>query len=200
MKTNKIRFYEVSTQCLLQTKFGEWRLKVYKHKITNEEHILLAHPSFDNAKPLVVRIHSSCITGDIFCAKNCDCREQLDLAMKEANREKGAICYLFHEGRGIGLTNKIKSYAFKEIGYDTYEANRALGLPDDNRDYGVVGEMMEDLDVKKVILLTNNPEKAEAVRSKGIEVELRKRETEPNKYNKKYLKAQKENGHLLKRV
>ena len=175
-------------------------MKVYVNRITNAEHILLIHPLADLKQSLTIRIHSSCITGDIFQAKTCDCKEQLEMAMREAQRDRGAIAYLFQEGRGIGLVNKIKTYAFKEIGYDTYEANRALGLPEDCRDYGMVGEMLDDLGVKSIILLTNSPLKIKALEDMGIKVFRRPMETKPNGFNAKYLAAQRKNGHKLGKI
>ena len=195
----EIKFYECTAMCNLPTKFGMWKLRVYKNRITNEEHILLTHPLIDVNKPVVLRIHSSCITGDIFTALNCDCREQLDKAMKIIQKEKGALAYLFQEGRGIGLTNKIKAYAFKEIGYNTFEANLALGLPEDNRNYDVVVEMLKDVGIKSVILLSANPKKIETLKKGGIQVIQKKIKIKENKFNSKYIKTQRERySHLGK--
>ncbi len=197
---DKVKLYERAARCWIVNEYGKWQLTVYRHKITNEEHVALVSSEARLCVPLLLRIHSSCITGDIFHSLSCDCREQLDQAFKETAKEKGAIFYLFQEGRNIGLTNKIKAYALKEIGFDTREANLALGLPDDNRTYGMVGEMLDDLGVKEVKLMTNNPLKIKAVEALGIKVIRLPDEVKPNGYNNKYLHTKKANGHLLTKI
>lgn len=202
MNNNKIRLYEMTAECRLANKFGVWRLRVYKNKITNEEHIVLIALNADFNKPLTIRIHSSCVTGEIFYAKDCDCRKQLDIAFKIIAREKGGIFYLFQEGRGIGLTNKIKAYALKERGYNTVEANLALGLPAENRKYDMVGEILADLGVKEINLVTNNPFKVKDIRELGIKIKkIIPDETKPNKFNNLYLEYKKNSmGHKLRKV
>lgn len=186
----------------MANKFGIWRLRVYRHKVTNEEHCVLIALNADLNKTLDVRVHSSCITGDIFYAKDCDCRKQLDKAFQITAKTKGAIFYLFQEGRGIGLTNKIRAYALKERGYNTIEANLALGLPSDNRKYDVVGEILLDLGVKEINLITNNPLKCDNIRKLGIKVKkIIPDESNPNKFNGIYLESKKKlMGHKLNKV
>jgi len=120
--------------------------------------------------------------------------------MQEAKKARGGIFYLFQEGRDIGLTNKIRAYALKERGFDTYEANRMLGLPDDNREYRIVGEALGDFNVKEVVLMTNNPSKIKAIEAMGIKVRRQSHEVAPNSHNEKYLKSKKKHGHQLKKV
>jgi len=192
--------YEFQAEAMIINKYGKWRLRVYKHKVSNKEHIALISVGADINKPILVRIHSSCITGDVFYSEQCDCREQLDEAMVMIGKEHGIILYLFQEGRNIGLTNKIRAYALKERGFDTYEANRALGLPDDNRNYSVAGEILDDLGIKNIKLMTNNPNKINAIKKMGIKVERISDEIEPTKYNHKYLSSKKKNGHILKKI
>jgi len=198
----KIKLYEMAAECLIVNKFGHWRLRVYKHKITNEEHIALVALNADLSKTLTVRIHSSCVTGDIFYDKSCDCRKQLDYAFQIVADNKGTIIYLFQEGRGIGLTNKIKAYALKERGYNTVEANLALGFPGDYRKYDVVAEILDDLGVKEIDLITNNSFKKSEIEKLGVKIrKMISDETMPNKYNHQYLSDKKHlMNHKLKKV
>ena len=149
---------------------------------------------------ILVRMHSECLTGDVFGSRRCDCGEQLEDSMRLLREQgRGVLLYLRQEGRGIGLANKISAYALQEEGLDTVEANLALGLPEDARDYGVAAEMLLDLGIHRAALLTNNPAKIEGLRSHGVEViERLPVQVEPNPFNLKYLRTKKEKlGHLF---
>jgi 3,4-dihydroxy 2-butanone 4-phosphate synthase / GTP cyclohydrolase II len=149
---------------------------------------------------VLVRLHSECLTGDVFGSQRCDCGEQLEDSMRLLREQgRGVLLYLRQEGRGIGLANKISAYALQEEGLDTVQANLALGLPEDARDYRVAAEMLLDLGVHRAALLTNNPAKIEGLRSHGIEVvERLPVQVEPNPYNLRYLRTKKEKlGHLF---
>jgi GTP cyclohydrolase II len=160
----------------LPTQHGSFRTHVFRsasaeHPELAREHVALVRGDVDGAEGLPVRVHSECITSEVFGSLKCDCKEQLDAAMADiARRGSGAILYLRQEGRGIGLANKIRAYALQHDGHDTVDANRLLGLPDDARQYGVARDMLECLGVKSVRLMTNNPEKISALRELGIDV------------------------------
>jgi len=149
---------------------------------------------------ILVRLHSECFTGDVFGSRHCDCGEQLEDSMRLLREQgRGVLLYLRQEGRGIGLANKISAYALQEEGLDTVQANLALGLPEDARDYGVAAEMLLDLGIHRAALLTNNPAKIEGLRSHGVEIiERLPVQVEPNPFNLKYLRTKKEKlGHLF---
>jgi len=149
---------------------------------------------------ILVRLHSECLTGDVFGSRRCDCGEQLEDSMRILREQgRGVLLYLRQEGRGIGLANKISAYALQEEGLDTVQANLALGLPEDGRDYRVAADMLLDLGVHRAALLTNNPAKIEGLRSHGIEVvERLPVQVEPNPFNLRYLRTKKEKlGHLF---
>jgi len=150
-------------------------------------------------EPILVRVHSECFTGDIFGSRRCDCGEQLHKAMKEIAKKNGVILYLRQEGRGIGLANKLKAYELQDQGMDTVEANVELGFPPDLRDYGIGAQILADLGVKKIRLMTNNPRKIVGLEGYGIEiVERVSIQVQPRKENEKYLATKKSKlGHLL---
>jgi len=154
-------------------------------------------------RPVLVRVHSQCVTGDTLYSIRCDCREQLATAMKKVGEKgEGVIVYLSQEGRGIGLANKIRAYALQDKGLDTVQANERLGLPADMRDYSVGAQILTDLGVRKIHLLTNNPEKVSGIRRHGLNI-LRRvpLEIAPTKTNRAYLKVKKDKlGHLLSKV
>lgn len=184
----------------LPTRYGNFRMIVYGTAIDNLNHIALVMGDIDEEEPVMVRLHSECITGEVFGSLRCECGEQLDIAMRKVGEEgKGAIIYLRQEGRGIGLVNKVHAYSLQDKGLDTVEANIKLGFPPDLRDYGIGAQILLDLGIRKLRLLTNNPAKVVAIRGYGIEiVERIPIEVEPNSINKEYLKAKKEKlGHML---
>lgn len=174
----------------LPTIYGHFKIIVY-NCMDGLEHILLFKGK--NIKgPTLVRIHSQCATGDIFSSLRCDCREQLIKALKRIGKARsGVIIYLNQEGRSIGLTNKIKSYSLQEQGFDTVEANKKLKLPVDGRTYKIAADILKDLGIVHIKLLTNNPDKVEQLRSEGIKVKRTPLEVRPNDFNKGYLKTKK---------
>lgn len=185
----------------LPTSHGGFEMFVYE-AVDGKEHVALT-TGFEPGRPggpILVRLHSECLTGDVFGSRRCDCGEQLDESMRLLREQGlGVLLYLRQEGRGVGLTNKISAYALQERGLDTVQANQALGLPDDARDYRVAAEMLLDLGVRKAAVLTNNPAKIEGLRRHGIEVvERLPVQVEPNPFNLGYLRTKKEKlGHLF---
>ncbi len=188
----------------LPTKYGHFKIMVFEDTIYHEHHIALVKGEIKKDLPTLVRAHSQCLTGDTFHSKRCDCGEQLHLSMKMIEKEgTGVILYMIeHEGRGIGLINKIKAYAIQEKGEDTVEANRKLGFKPDQRDYGVGAQILVSLGITKLKLITNNPRKFIGLSGYGLEiVERVSIEIPPNSKNLKYLKTKKEKmGHILELV
>ncbi len=184
----------------LPTIYGELKVLVFHNKIDQKEHLAIVKGDVLNGQAVPVRIHSECLTSEVLGSLKCDCREQLQTALKYiSEQENGVVLYMRQEGRGIGLGNKIRAYALQEAGYDTVEANHMLGFPDDLRSYDVAAGMLQILGVKSINLLTNNPKKIAGLEEFNIRVEKRiPLQIEPNSFNKKYLhtKAQK-SGHLL---
>lgn len=190
---------EVSVR--LPTQLGDFRLQAYKQKDTDQDHLALIKGEWNADEPILVRVHSSCLTGDIFGSCRCDCGPQLHAAMERIEKEgKGVIVYLNQEGRGIGLLNKLKAYKLQENGMDTVEANEALGFSMDERDYGVGAQILRDLNISKIKLMTNNPKKRAGLMGFGLEiVENVSLQIKSNKHNSLYLKTKKEKlGHNLK--
>ena len=177
----------------LPTKYGEFKLIAYKDINTNEEHLAIKKGTWKKNESVLTRVHSSCFTGDILGSLKCDCGDQLSLALKMIQEEgKGLILYMNQEGRGIGLMNKLKSYKLQQGGLDTAEANIKLGFKVDQRDYGIGAQILRDLGVSKLKLLTNNPKKRTGLASYGIEIVKNiSIICEENKYNKKYLETKK---------
>lgn len=194
---------QLAAESELETEYGRFEIFVYTD-MNRREHVALRMGEITPDEPTLVRVHSECITGDVFHSRHCDCGEQLNLALTIIGKaKKGVILYLRQEGRGIGLANKIRAYALQHLGMDTVEANRALGLPDDLREYGVGAQMLKDLGVGKIKLLTNNPKKIVGLGGYGLEVvEQLPIEIEPkSEKQKKYLKAKKEKmEHRLKKI
>ncbi len=180
---------EKKAEANLPTKYGKFVISAFQNKITNEVHVALTMGEFKEKEEVLCRVHSKCLTGDVFSSLKCDCGEQLELAMKEVAKEgKGVILYMEHEGRGIGIINKIKAYKLQEQGLDTVEANLKLGFKADLRDYRDASEMLKILGINKIKLLTNNPAKIEGLSKYGIQVVTREKiEVQPNDVNLNYL-------------
>lgn len=194
---------EKVTSVELPTKYGDFMAHGYHCKINGEEHIALTTAHFNPEKPILVRVHSECLTGDVFGSKRCDCGEQRDEAMKLITESgNGILIYLRQEGRGIGLNNKLKAYKLQEAGMDTVEANEALGFAADLRDYRVAADMLRDLGVSRIRLLTNNPDKIESIEKAGIQVMERVHiEANHNERNAFYMATKaKKMGHILKNI
>ncbi len=194
---------ERGVEVKLPTKYGKFRLISFRQKSNSLEHVALLKGHWSPEEPILVRMHSSCVTGDIFGSLRCDCGDQLHKSMKMIDKEgKGVIVYLNQEGRGIGLFNKIKAYKLQEEGKDTIQANIELGFKADERDYGIGASILHELDVGKIKLLTNNPVKRAGLEGYGLEiVEVVPIEIKPNKYNAYYLQTKKvKMGHLLELV
>ena len=191
---------ERQVQVKMPTKFGNFDLVSYRQTTTDQEHLALIKGTWKANEPVLVRVHSSCLTGDIFGSCRCDCGSQLQRAMEIVEKmKKGIIVYMNQEGRGIGLLNKLKAYKLQEQGQDTVEANLNLGFKMDERDYGVGAQILRDLGVKKIKLLTNNPKKRAGLIGYGLEiVENIPLQIESNKYNKYYLQTKRDKmGHSL---
>jgi 3,4-dihydroxy 2-butanone 4-phosphate synthase/GTP cyclohydrolase II len=185
----------------LPTKYGDFLAVAYRSTIDPDEHVALVRGELDGDDPVLVRVHSECLTGDVFHSLRCDCGEQIDLAMEAIAAEgKGVFLYMRQEGRGIGLHNKIRAYALQDQGLDTVEANEALGFDSDIRDYGIGAQILADLGVRNLRLLTNNPRKVIGLEGYGLQVvETVPVVTEPTPHNVRYLETKlKKMGHLLK--
>jgi 3,4-dihydroxy 2-butanone 4-phosphate synthase/GTP cyclohydrolase II len=201
LKTESLIKREVSVK--LPTEWGDFEMVAFTQKNTKENHIALIKGSWKPDEPILVRVHSSCITGDIFGSCRCDCGPQLHKSMEMIEREgKGLIIYMNQEGRGIGLINKLKAYNLQENGMDTVDANLALGFDMDERDYGVGAQILRSLGVTKMRLMTNNPTKRAGLIGYGLEVvENVPIEIESNKHNELYLKTKRDRmGHDILRV
>jgi 3,4-dihydroxy 2-butanone 4-phosphate synthase/GTP cyclohydrolase II len=201
MRTEKLIKRQASAH--LPTKYGDFEIIVYTNSIDNYEHVALVKGHISPDEPVLVRVHSSCLTGDILGSLRCDCGDQLHTAMKMVEKAgKGVILYMQQEGRGIGLSNKIKAYKLQDEGYDTVEANEKLGFKADLRNYGIGAQMLVDVGVRKMRLMTNNPKKIVALRGYGLEVVERVPiEIEPNDVNRCYLSVKKTKmGHILNNV
>lgn len=186
----------------LPTQFGDFKAIGYSNVIDDKEHVAIVkgNVSENESEPVLVRVHSECLTGDVFGSNRCDCGPQLHAALQKIEQAgKGILLYMRQEGRGIGLINKLKAYKLQEQGYDTVEANEQLGFPPDLRDYGIAAQILKDLGVKKIKLLTNNPRKISELSNYGLEVEERVALQMPIKpENKNYLTTKyKKLGHLL---
>jgi 3,4-dihydroxy 2-butanone 4-phosphate synthase/GTP cyclohydrolase II len=185
----------------LPTKYGEFKVIAYRSSTDPDEHLALVLGDVATDEAVLVRVHSQCLTGDVFHSLRCDCGEQIELAMKQISEEgRGVVLYLRQEGRGIGIHNKIKAYALQDKGMDTVEANLSLGFKADQRNYGIGAQILADLGVRNMRLMTNNPKKMSGLESYGLNIiEQLPITTQPNPHNRRYLQTkQKKLGHLLK--
>ena len=187
-------------EVFLPTQWGDFRLIAYTQLDNNSTHLVLKKGEWKDDEPILVRVHSSCATGDIFGSCKCDCGEQLHTSMQMIDKEgKGVILYMSQEGRGIGLVNKLRAYHLQEQGLDTVDANLALGFKADERDYGIGAQILRDLGVRNMRLLTNNPVKRTGLEGYGLNItETVPIVVKPNQYNERYLKTKQERmGHKL---
>jgi GTP cyclohydrolase II len=195
---------ELVAKATIPTRYGVFESHVYRVKSTGAEHLTLVMGDVSHGESVLCRLHSECVTGDVFGSYRCDCGEQLDLAMRYiAAENRGILLYLRgHEGRGIGLANKIRAYALQDQGYDTVEANERLGFDADHREYGLGVEILRSLGVKSMRMLTNNPRKLAGVENHGMSVsELVPIEIPASDSTRRYLRTKKEKlGHLLSSV
>ena len=199
-RLRKESLIEVGDEVDMPTDYGHFRLIPFRQKSNGLEHLALIKGEWKEDEPVLVRVHSSCATGDIFGSCKCDCGDQLHHAMQMIEREgKGLIAYMSQEGRGIGLVNKLKAYHLQEMGLDTVDANLKLGFKADERDYGIGAQILRDQKVTKMRLITNNPVKRTGLEGYGLEVtEIIPIVIEPNKYNERYLKTKQDRmGHEL---
>jgi len=192
------RLIEKEVEVKLPTKYGDFDLAAYKQTTSGETHLALTKGEWSKDEPVLVRVHSSCETGDILGSLKCDCGDQLHYAMEQVEKEgKGVVLYMRQEGRGIGLLNKLKAYKLQEEGLDTYEANQKLGFQMDARDYGIGAQILYDLGIRKIKLMSNNPKKRIGLIGYGLEiVENVSIEIPANKHNERYLKTKRDKmGH-----
>jgi 3,4-dihydroxy 2-butanone 4-phosphate synthase/GTP cyclohydrolase II len=200
-RIQKETLIEREVQIKLPTEFGDFEMVAYTDKNSGEEHLVLFKGEWKKEDPILVRVHSSCITGDIFGSCRCDCGPQLQEAMRMIEKEgKGLIVYMNQEGRGIGMMNKLKAYKLQEEGYDTIEANEKLGFKADQRDYGIGAQILRDMNVSKMRLMSNNPQKRTGLIGYGLEiVENVSLEIKSNKHNEVYMRTKRDKmGHSLK--
>jgi GTP cyclohydrolase II len=184
----------------LPSRFGDFHIFAFYNNKDEKEHVAIVHGDVTGGEDIPVRVHSECLTGDVIGSLRCDCRDQLESALSMIGKmEKGILLYMRQEGRGIGLVNKIRAYGLQEHGYDTVQANLALGFRDDERDYGVAAHMIMSLKVKSIQLITNNPKKIENLTCHGVVVNGRiPHIMEPNEHNRFYLETKAEkSGHLI---
>ena len=194
------KLVSIAAETRLPTKYGDFRIIIFKNEVDHKEHLMIVKGDVRGKSDVLMRIHSECLTGDVFGSHRCDCGEQLENALRSIEEQgEGIVIYMRQEGRGIGLTNKIKAYTLQDEGYDTVEANVKLGFPPDMREYSLAAQMLRELDVKSVKLLTNNPEKKEDLERWGITVTKRVPIViKANSINAKYLNTKKEKmRHML---
>ncbi|MBA7596652.1 Riboflavin biosynthesis protein RibBA [subsurface metagenome] len=202
-RKRKEKFVVREAEANLPTKYGDFKIIAYRDLISDIVHIAIVKGEVSGKKNVLVRVHSECLTGDVFSSRRCDCGEQVNSALRMIEEEgEGVFLYMKQEGRGIGLLNKIKAYRLQEKGLDTVEANERLGFPPDLRDYGIGAQILVDLGLSSIRLLTNNPKKVVGLEGYGLYITKRVPiEVNPNKLNRDYLKTKKKKlGHLLKSV
>lgn len=202
-RRRKETLIELVAEAQLPSEFGQFVVKVYENKLDGEEHVAIIKGNIDGSKEILVRVHSECLTGDIFSSKRCDCGPQLHAALEKIESEgNGVVLYMRQEGRGIGLANKIKAYALQEQGMDTVEANTHLGFHADPRDYGIGAQILYELGVRKMRLMTNNPKKRVGLQSYGLEVvDLVPLEIPATLENQRYLETKRDKlGHILRHL
>jgi 3,4-dihydroxy 2-butanone 4-phosphate synthase / GTP cyclohydrolase II len=200
-RMQKDRLIQRVTETVMPTRFGEFRAVAYRSLIDPDEHLALVLGDIETPEPVLVRVHSQCVTGDVFGSLRCDCGEQIEQALQRIGEEgRGVLLYMRQEGRGIGLHNKLRAYALQDEGMDTVEANHALGFPADRRDYGIGMQILVDLGIHEMRLLTNNPAKRAGLEGYGLKVVERiPIVVEPNSHNLRYLETKRKKlGHILK--
>ena len=191
---------EVASVAALPTRFGDFKIYVFSNDHDCKEHLAMVHDDVFGAHDVVTRVHSECLTGDVLGSLRCDCRDQLERSLRHVGSlPRGIVLYMRQEGRGIGLTNKIRAYGLQERGLDTVDANRALGFEDDLRNYDVAAAMLRELGVQSIRLMTNNPDKVQKLEREGIVVRERLPLAIPaNPHNRSYLATKaRRSGHLL---
>lgn len=199
-RVQKEKLIRKVTVTRLPTRFGEFHLHLYESVLDGKEHLALVRGMVDDGDPVLVRVHSECLTGDTFGSLRCDCRDQLNASMMMVDREgRGVVLYMRQEGRGIGLANKLLAYNLQDSGLDTVEANLKLGFEADQRDYGIGAQILADLGIHRMRLLTNNPKKLIGLQSYGLEITERVPiECLPNAINEQYLRTKRDKlGHLI---
>lgn len=191
---------EIASVAELPSRFGDFRIYVFANNQDGKEHLAMVHEDVFGAHDVVTRVHSECLTGDVLGSLRCDCRDQLERSLRHiGSLPRGIVLYLRQEGRGIGLTNKIRAYGLQERGLDTVDANLALGFEDDLRNYNVAAAMLRTLGVRSIHLMTNNPDKVQKLEREGIVVRERiPLAIPPNSHNRSYLATKaRRSGHLL---
>ncbi len=200
-RNEKEKLVNREVEVRMPTDYGEFRAVAYTNDVDNKEHVALVKGEIKGDEPVLVRVHSECLTGDVFHSHRCDCGPQFEAALRQIEEAgKGVLLYMRQEGRGIGLVNKLKAYKLQEQGFDTVDANLKLGFPADLRDYGIGAQILKDLGVRKIRLMTNNPRKIKGLEGYGLEVVERVPiQMKENEDNTKYLHTkQAKLGHLLK--